>query len=145
MSALFRSFVLAVLGLVFAIFGVFHAVTSYPDPNAFATVTRELPALGTVASFGFGIAAAMLGLILLVPSLIRLRGRRVSQRPAYPGPRSPYSDRGMPAIRPTPPQREEEYDPDAEDFAGDEYRGGSGGRHHDNGEYEQRRRAALYR
>jgi hypothetical protein len=134
-----------VLGLILCAFGVFHSIGSYPSPDNFARFADALPTVSAIASFAVGILASLVGLILLVPSLLRLRVRRQTQRLAYLGSRSPYADRGIPATRPTPPRHEEEYDADPDGFGGDDYRGGYGSRQHDNGEYDPRRYAGSYR
>jgi hypothetical protein len=112
-----------------------------------------MPVLWAVASFAIGIAAALAGLALLLPSVLRLGRRRQPRPSAYPGPMSPYGDRGFSARRQAPVRYEDDFDPDGlgeEDYqgAGIGYGGGygdDGDRLHDNGTLDDRRRAGIYR
>ena len=78
MTQMMRYLVLNVLGLALAVFGIFHAIAAYPAPNVFDAVGRDLPMLGALASFGAGVALVIVGLMLLVPWILRLRKRRMA-------------------------------------------------------------------
>ena len=143
MTSLFRNLGMALIGLIFAVFGILHATTSYPDPKVFTVVSHDLPVLGAVASFALGVTGAIAGLILLMPAVFWMR-RRKPQRVVVPG--------GL--TRPATGRRNDDFDPrgtddDNYDGTGSGYGGAYGGnysgRHHDNGEYDERRRVGLYR
>jgi hypothetical protein len=112
MTSLFRTFFLALMGIVCAIFGIYHAATTYPASSAFATVSREFPAISAVASFYFGISLALLGLLFLIPVVWQLRrspGRKV---PVGPG---GYDPRTGPDHR----EDDRDLDPDADPYGYD--------------------------
>jgi hypothetical protein len=154
-TSVIRPVVLFLLGLALSVFGVFHAVNRYPGPDVFVRFTDALPMLGAVASFALGVAAALAGLVLVLPMVFRLRRRRQSQPPVYLGSRNPYADRGLPVPRPVPVRHgDEDFDPqgfgdDDHLGTGSGYGGAYGGsypdNHHDNGEYDQRRQADSFR
>jgi hypothetical protein len=144
-SSAVRPIAFFVLGFALAAFGLFHSVNGYPAPGVFDRFADELPTVTAVASFAVGILAALVGLALLVPSIIRLRVRRPDNRADPFGGAGAYDRRNMPASRQVPARREDEFDQDPDGFAGDDYRGGYGGPHHENGDYEQRRWASSYR
>jgi hypothetical protein len=112
MYALFRQFVLTLLGIAFAAFGIYHAIVSYPSAVAFTTVSRELPTIVAVASFWFGIALVLLGAVLLIP-LVLYFWRARSQKTALH-----WSDGGRQSA---PREREQDWDldPDVDPYAYD--------------------------
>ena len=150
MTVIFFNFILAILGIAFTAFGLIHSTRSYPGPLVFAHLAAAMPAVWAVSSFAVGILALLFGLVLLVPTLWRLR-RSQAKQPVTPGPRSPFGDRPMRG------RRDDDFDEDPDAFDDDDYRGGAGsgyaspygggfdGRHHDNGEFDDRRRAGMYR
>jgi hypothetical protein len=143
-ASLFRTIVFFMLGLALSAYGLFQSVSRYPSADNLARFTDALPTISAVASFGLGIVASLVGLVLLVPSIIHLRGRKQPQERMFPTSLTPYADRGAPARRPVPSRREEDFDMDPDGCSGDDYRGGFGGRQHDNGEYDERPWANSY-
>lgn len=144
-ASVFRTIVFFLLGLTLSAFGVYYSINRYPGPDNFARFSDALPTISAVASFGLGIVASLVGLILLVPSFMRLRRRQRPQQRVYPGARSQYADRSIPVMRPAPGRRDEDLDMDPDGFGGDDHRGGFGGRQHNNGDYEERPWAGSYR
>ena len=150
MTLIFLNFILAILGIAFTAFGLIHSTRSYPGPVAFARLAAAMPALWAVSSFALGILALLVGLVLLVPTLWRLR-RGQAKGPVASAPRSPFGQ------RPVRGRRDDDFDEDPEAFDDDDYRGGAGsgyaspygggfdGRHHNNGELDDRRRTGIYR
>jgi hypothetical protein len=114
MYSLFRAFVLALLGLAFAAFGLIHAFGSYPSADVFARFAEALPTVKAVLSFAFGVIVALVGAVLLAPPLLRLRrGRRRPPRPIDPAaaPASPsFADHRTLRSRASQQRREEPYD-----------------------------------
>ena len=130
MYALFRAFVLALLGLAFAAFGLIHAFGTYPSPDVFARFAEALPTVKAVLSFAFGVIVALVGAVLLAPFLLRLRrGRQRPPRPidpaaapASPSPLGPFADHRSSHSRASQQRREEPYDEEMdEDLTYQEY------------------------
>jgi len=106
MNLLIRQLFYTLIGIAFAVFGVYHAATSYPDASAFSIVHRELPKIIAVVSFYLGIALAVVGAIFLLPLIVRSLRSRQRQLPAYPG---------MTPPRPAPDRDEEDWGFEDED------------------------------
>ena len=124
MTSIFRTFVLAVLGLGFATLGLYHAATSFPAPNVFAAFSRDLPIVTAIVSFGLGVLLTLAGAVFLLLAVDRLRRRRLARR--VPG----YNNAST--SRPAADRRHEDFDsdPDADPYAfdgGNGYGGYSGG------------------
>ena len=90
MTLIVRPALSILVGLALTLYGVFHAIIRYPGSAAFAQIREGLPALGHVALFVLGIAAALSGLFLLVRNLKQLRYgwrhlQRITRQPAYAG------------------------------------------------------------
>jgi hypothetical protein len=149
MPSLLRNVVWAALGTIVAACGMFHAATSYPGQDVFVRVAHELPTLGAVLSFSFGVAASLVGLVIGVPALMRLR------RPATQSTPSSWPASGG-------PEEQFEADPKAESYGfgeqenayeryhhGNGYGGypadGFGSRPMNNARADQRARAGAYR
>ena len=75
MIAIFQSVLGLLVGLALAIYGLAHTVTHYPGRPAFAELAGSMPALGAVLFFLLGIVASLVGVLLLVSSVRRLRRR----------------------------------------------------------------------
>ena len=73
MGSIFQSLVSILLGLALTIYGLVHTVTRYPDPVVFAEVASNLPTFAAVVMFVLGIVATVVGVLVLVLSVRRLR------------------------------------------------------------------------
>ncbi|HET6248078.1 MAG TPA: hypothetical protein VFE47_10310 [Tepidisphaeraceae bacterium] len=151
MASTIRTYMLAFLGFAFAMFGIIQAVDSYPSPATVNHFTDALPTLTAVFSFAFGVVGAIIGLALLLPSLYRLRRRRPNHS-LHGAPQGMFGDRRIAGPRPVP-MHHEGFDNNPDAYEGDDYGSGAdgeyahayGNRHHDNGQFDQRRWAGSRR
>lgn len=76
------------------IYGIVHAVTQFPDRQAFADLVANLPALMSVFLFGLGLFAFAAGIVLLVLGVrnMRRRWRRFGQIARHVDAQSPHYD-----------------------------------------------------
>lgn len=75
MSAILQPFLSIVVGLALACYGLIFSITRYPGQAAFDQLASDLPTLGAVLFFISGVAAVLVGLVVLVLSVRRLRAR----------------------------------------------------------------------
>jgi hypothetical protein len=156
MTSLFRTCMLALLGLAFAAFGVVHAANAYPGPDTLGRFYDALPTLAAVLSFGFAVLAIVTGLVLLAPAAIRATRRGpahpATDRPIASAPTTSFgngrqrSPRNSPARYEEPHEWPDEYEDDRQ-YAEEEgrYPGEPDGRNRRNGEFDERRRVSSYR
>jgi hypothetical protein len=89
MTSIFQSCLAVLVGLALSIYGIVHCITRYPGPEAFRHLVDSLPVVGAVLLFALGIAAAVVGALVLVLSFRRLQRNwravqmLTSQRRAY--------------------------------------------------------------
>jgi hypothetical protein len=142
MTQLIRYLILNLLGLSLAAFGAYTAVNHYPASGELAAWARVMPTVEAMLVFGLGVAALLVGVVMLAPALWRLQQRkaRSTQSNAYAR---------MPAPQSAPAQYDEDYGPESGSYAGDSYDDDSfrqpyrgNGEHRD---YDGRRRSGMYR
>src|SRR4051794_37926279 len=73
MTQIFRSVTALAVGAALAVFGLAHTLNHFPDPAAFAELSRTMPSLLSVLLFALGALAVVVGLLVLVTSSRRLR------------------------------------------------------------------------
>ena len=80
------------IGLAMTLYGIVHAVTRFPGPDAFASLVANLPAVTSVLMFVLGLLAFVAGIVLLIVGIRNLRrrwhrfnliARHVDSRPQY--------------------------------------------------------------
>ena len=143
MPELFRHMILNLIGLSLAAFGVYAAVIHYPSTAQWTIWSNAMPALIAMLVFSVSIAAVMVGVVLLLPQLWRLR--QSPRRSAAFDPINPYDH--VPPSRSVPvrDEHDDEFDPEGRGYFEGE---GDGDRYRGNGEYrdyDDRRRASAFR
>lgn len=74
------------IGLALSVYGLFQSLLHAPSAHAFQAAARALPDAVAVLVFGLGIAAIVVGLVLLVSGIRGVRNRTREINRAY-GPR----------------------------------------------------------
>lgn len=77
------------IGLALSIYGLFQALRHAPSATAFQTAIQAMPDAFAVLIFAFGIAAIVVGIILLVSGIkgVRSRAREINRAYGRPHPR----------------------------------------------------------
>jgi hypothetical protein len=80
------------IGLALSVYGLIHSVRHAPQASAFQAAIQAMPDAIAVIVFGFGIAAIIAGVILLIGGIkgIRSRARDINRAygQSHPGPRN---------------------------------------------------------
>ena len=95
------------IGMALSVYGLFQSLLHAPSANAFQAAAQAMPDAVAVLVFAFGIAAIVVGIILLVSGIkgVRKRTREISRTygsPPRPQRRETYDDdweHGHPAYR----------------------------------------------
>ena len=76
------------IGLALSVYGLFQALLHAPPATAFQAAAKAMPDAMAVLIFAFGIAAIIVGIILLVSGIKGIRGRARDINRAYGRPRN---------------------------------------------------------
>ena len=95
------------IGLALSVYGLFQSLLHAPSANAFQAAAQAMPDAVAVLVFAFGIAAIVVGIVLLVSGIRGVRNRTREINRAYGAPQRPprpeaYEgdwDHGQPAYR----------------------------------------------